>query len=111
MADTSEHDKGRTGDGPGGRLAAGRQDQWVEGSVHDQGRQSQLRESLGPIQGSEHCRLLTEFACGIVCPLKAHRANFVEPVGITRVSVGRGANDLVQLDQLFAGVVAAAVRL
>jgi hypothetical protein len=39
VPDTLEHDESRTGDCLGGRLAAGRPDQWVEGSVHNQGRQ------------------------------------------------------------------------
>src|SRR5271170_277968 len=54
-----------------GALSAGRPDQWIQGPVHDQRRQPHPRERLGPIRGSEHGRLLTEFAGRVVWKLIA----------------------------------------
>lgn len=49
--------------------------EWVDDSVHNQRGQPQFRERLSPVGGSEHCRLLTKFAVGVMGPLTAYRAD------------------------------------
>lgn len=104
---TLEHDESRTGDGGDGVGAC------VAAGWPDEGSRVPCVISVGSCNsrapqscwGSEHCRLLTKFAVGVVGPLNAYHADFGEPSRHQADYSGPVCRRSVQVDQLLAGIL------